>query len=323
MSKRIPTSMSPRSRLTIIIFAIVIFTITLSLSKGSTSIPIYQLLFSENSEFTNIFWELRLPRTLTAFVSGGLLALAGVLMQLLLENPLADPYALGISGGAALFTLILMLLGVNESWWMAGSWIGSLFIMALIVLFAKKHRWQTHTLLLTGISLACGLSASISFILLLTPNTDLHGMLFWLTGDLNDAHYPILGISVLCIGFIICFFLAPGLNLLTHGEREARSLGLESRTYRFILYLLTSLFTATAVTMAGCIGFVGLVVPHLTRLLAGSDHRIVLPITVLLGGSLVALADTIARLIIPPQQLPVGIVMAMIGVPTFIWLLQK
>jgi iron complex transport system permease protein len=299
---------------------LVFLSLLLSLSKGSTSTPLYQLLFQDDQA---IFLKLRLPRTITAFVSGGLLALAGTLMQLLLQNPLADPYALGVSGGAALMTLLFMLFGVSEYGLIGGAWIGSLFTIVLMLLLAKKHQWQTHTLLLSGIALACGFSACISFILLIAPDTQLHSMLFWLAGDLNGTEFPWTGLVVLALGFIICLFLAPGLNILGRGEKEARSLGLPSKQYRFILYLLSSLFAATAVTMAGCIGFIGLIIPHLTRRLCGYDHRIVLPLAMLLGGSLLTITDTFARTLFAPQQIPVGIVMALMGVPIFVWLLQN
>ena len=273
--------------------------------------------------FTHILWEVRLPRTLTAFITGALLAVAGSLMQLLIQNPLADPYVLGISGGAALVTLLLMLFGISESWLIVGAWIGSFVTMLLILLLARKHDWQTHILLLSGIAIACGFSACISFILLISPEKNLHNMLFWLTGDLNQARFPWIGIVVLSIGCFFCYLLAPGLNILGRGEKEAQALGLPLKKYRVMLYLLSSLFTATAVSLAGCIGFIGLIIPHLIRLLVGFNHRITLPLAVLLGGSFLTIADTFARTLFAPQQLPVGILMAMIGVPIFIWLLQK
>lgn len=315
--------MTNRLNLLFIVIAIAVFSCLLSLSKGSTSISLYQLLFHYQDQFNTLFFKLRAPRTLTAFVSGSLLSLAGSLMQLLLQNPLADPYILGISSSAALFTLLMMLFGISEDWLISGAWLGSLLTIFIIFLLAKKHHWQPHSLLLAGVVMACGLSAGISFILLISPDNSLHSMLFWLTGDLNDARYPWLGLIVLCIGFIICLLLAPGLNILGRGEKEAQTLGLSTKYYRIALYLLSSLFTATAVTLAGCIGFIGFIIPHLTRRLAGFDHRINLPISMLLGGSLLTLADTLARYLFAPQQLPVGIFMAMLGVPLFIWLLQK
>lgn len=315
--------MISRFRLIFITFILLIISIFFSLSQGSTSTSLYQLLLHDSEKFNLLFFKLRIPRTLVAFVSGGLLSLAGALMQLLLQNPLADPYILGVSGGAALGILLLMFFSVSSIWLIGGAWVGSLFAILLVFLFAKKHRWHSATLLLIGIALAGGFSACISLILVLSPNTSLHSMLFWLTGDLNSANIPWFGMGVLSIGLLICLLLAPGLNILSRGEMEAFTLGLPSQRYRIGLYLLSSLFTATAVTLAGCIGFVGLIIPHITRLLAGFDHRITLPIGVCLGGSLLLIADTFARTLFAPEQLPVGIFMALIGIPAFIWLLQK
>lgn len=303
---------------TFLVMSMAILTILLSLSKGSTSTPFYQLLFAKNSQFSTLFWQLRLPRTLSAFVSGGLLALAGALMQVLLENPLADPYALGISSGAAFATLVGILLGLSPENCLTAAWIGSLSIMGMMMLLNRRHDWRTQTLLLTGMTLACGLSAAISFLLLISTNSNLHSMLFWLSGDLNRPDIPWVGLITLGIGLLASVILAPSCNLLMHGEREARALGLNSGRYRFVLYLLCSFFTATAVTIGGCIGFVGLIVPHYTRLLFGADHRILLPYSLFLGGTLVTLADTLARTLFAPEQIPVGIMMACIGVPLLI-----
>lgn len=292
-----------------------------SLLKGSTPISLIDLLTDHDS--ASIIWSLRLPRTITAFTAGGLLALAGGLIQLLLQNPLADPYALGVSSGAALFTLLLMLAGVSGSWLFGGAFAGSLLVIAGMSLLARRHQWQTHTLLLCGIAIACGLSAAISFILLITDDSRLHSMLFWLSGDLNHTGIPWFALSLLCITLIICWCMAPGFNLLYRGDNEASALGLPCRRYRLSLYLLSSIATAAAVSIAGCIGFIGLVIPHITRLLFGYHHRITLPASVLLGGTLLMTADILARTIIAPEQLPVGIITVFIGVPVFIWLLTK
>lgn len=314
--------MKKHSLLILALICFVIFSILLSLCKGSMYIPFDQLLFSHNDVFQIILLDLRLPRTLTAFVCGGLLALAGSLIQLLLQNPLADPYVLGVSGGAAMAALALMLLGVAENWLIPGAWLGGLLTILIIFLLSRRHHWQTHRLLLLGITLAGGYSACISLILLLSPEKKLHSMLFWLAGDLNEAKMPWSGLLILFFGSFLCWWLAPGLNILTRGEKEARALGLPVKRYRMALYLLSSLFTAASVVLSGCIGFIGLMIPHLTRLLIGSNYRLILPFATLLGGSLLSLADTCARSLFAPQQLPVGMLLTMLGVPIFIWLLR-
>lgn len=303
--------MSARFQLYFFISLLVCSTVLFSLLKGSGPLS------------ADIFYQLRLPRTMTAFVCGGLLALSGSLMQLLVQNPLADPYVLGVSSGAALVSLLFMLFGIDQEWLFLGAWIGSLLTIVLIMLLARKHRFHSVSLLLAGVAIAFGFSACISLILLISPESNLHSMLFWLTGDLNDAAFPWIGLSTLLIGLLCCMALAPGLNIFARGEREARALGLSCDRYRIALYLLSSVFTASAVTLAGCVGFIGLIIPHLTRGLAGFDHRVVLPLSMLLGGSLLTFADTCARTLTAPQQLPVGILMALIGVPIFIWLLHS
>jgi iron complex transport system permease protein len=309
-----------RPRLMSLIISCFFLSIAFSLLKGSTESPLFSLFFTKGAWLREMIWHFRLPRTLTALTCGGLLALAGALMQLLLQNPLADPYALGISSGAALVTLLLMLAGVNAAYFPLGAWLGALVVFGLITFFTRQH-FKSEALLLIGMALACGLSALISFILVITPNTNLHGMLFFLSGDLNDAQFPIAALIILFIGFIVCILLAPAFNVLLRGEAAARALGLNTKKYRIILYVLSSLFTATSVAIAGCIGFLGLIIPHMARALVGTDHRQLLPASALLGASFLMLADTAARTLFAPLQLPVGILTALIGVPVFIWLL--
>ncbi len=286
----------------------------LSLFVGMTSL--------HQETFHTILLTLRLPRTVTAFTAGGLLSLSGALIQLLLQNPLADPYVLGVSSGAAFFTLLMMLLGVNSDWLVLGAWTGSLLSAGLVVLLARHHRWQIYTLLLSGMALAGGFAAGISLILLLSPDTSLHSMLFWLMGDLNDASLSYTSFIILMATTLVTYFIAPALNLLARGENEARALGLPVERYRFFIFLLSALCAAAAVTIAGCIGFVGLIVPHVARRVFSCQHRIMLPATVLSGGTLVVLADTLSRTVFAPVQVPVGIVLAFIGIPIFIGLIK-
>jgi iron complex transport system permease protein len=314
--------MLSRTRPTLFILTLVIASLFISIIKGSIPVSLYQLFFEHQGHFGSLFLTLRLERTANAFISGGLLAMAGVLMQLLLQNPLADPYVLGASSGAALFTLIMILLGVGETWFIGGAWAGSILSIMLVFLLARQHEWQTHSLLLFGIAMACFYSACISLVLLISPATKLHSMLFWLTGDLNGSLFSWPPLFILAAGTIACILLAPGLNILTRGDQEAGALGLATRQYHIAIYLLSSLFTAAAVTLSGCIGFIGLLTPHIIRRLVGTDHRILLPVSMLTGGSLLTIADTIARTVVAPEQLPVGILLALLGVPVFIWMLR-
>ncbi len=268
--------------------------------------------------------RLRLPRALSGFACGGLLALAGVLMQVLLRNPLADPYVLGISGGAGIGALLAMLMGLS-AFGINGFALAGAF-SAMLLVFGLAHgdgSWTQTRLLLTGVIIASGCGAVISLILSIAPDTQLHGMLFWLMGDLSQAIDPLPTLLILLLALAATLPFARELNLLARGVEAAQALGVPVRRLRFIVYFLASLATAAAVTSAGSIGFVGLVVPHLMRLALGNDQRLLLPAAALAGGSLLVCADTLARVVIAPEQLPVGVLTALIGVPVFLFLLNR
>ncbi len=268
--------------------------------------------------------ELRLPRALSAFATGGLLALSGALLQVLLRNPLADPYVLGVSGGAAVAALLAMMAGVGGWWFTASAFGGAMVAIALVFGLAHgRGSWSDTRLLLVGVVVASGCGALLSFLLAIAPEQDLRGMLFWLMGDLSHAGRALPALLVLAGGMVLVAPLARSLNVMARGELQAAALGVEVSRLRLAIYLSASLFTATAVTLAGSIGFVGLVVPHLLRLLMGNDQRLLLPAAVMLGGGLLVLADTLARTVIAPQQLPVGVLTALLGVPVFLYLLQR
>ena len=272
---------------------------------------------------------LRLPRALAAFACGGLLALSGALMQVLLRNPLADPYVLGVSGGASVGALAAMLAGASLLLTGTASFAGALAAMLLV--FGLAHgdsSWTRSRLLLTGVIVASGCGAIVALILSIAPGDGLRGMVFWLMGDLGHAVAPWPALAVLGGGLLITLPFARELNLLSRGDLLAQSLGVAVAPVRHGVYLLASLLTAVAVTTAGRIGFIGLVVPHLVRLAMlrlgwGNDQRLLLPAAALAGGSLLVLADTLARTAIAPQQLPVGVLTALIGVPVFLFLLAR
>lgn len=303
----------------------------LSLAFGSTPLPLHDLwaaLMGSGDDLTRtVVLELRLPRTLNAFAVGGLLALAGTLMQVLLRNPLADPYILGVSGGAAVGALGALLLGLAGFWVNGGAFLGAL--LSTLVVFALAHGrggWTPTRLLLTGIAVAAGWGAAISLMLVLGGDASLHtmqGMLFWLMGDFSYQRGVSFSLLVLALGLCGTWPFARHLNVLARGETLAEALGVPVRPFTLAIYIGASLFTAVAVTEAGAIGFVGLVVPHMFRLAAGSDHRRLLPGAALLGGCLLVLADMLARSVAAPRQLPVGVVTAALGVPLFLYLLNR
>ena len=268
--------------------------------------------------------ELRLPRALAAFACGGLLATAGALMQVLLRNPLADPYILGISGGAAVGALGAITLGAAAFWVDASAFVGAL--TAMLVVFGLAHgdgSWTQTRLLLTGVIVAAGCGAAVSLMLALAPDTRVMSMLFWMMGDASAAARPWPALLVLALALVVVLPFARDLNVLARGELSARALGVQVGHLRVALYVLASLLTATAVTLVGSVGFVGLIVPHLVRLALGNDQRVLIPAAALAGGTLLTLADTAARTVMAPQQLPVGVLTALIGVPVFLFLLSR
>ena len=311
-----------------LLLLLAIMSLILALLAGSVPIDLAELWAvvtgSKHGLSQSLILELRLPRAIGAFATGGLLSLAGALMQVLVRNPLADPYVLGISGGAAVAALLAMLLGLGGIWLTGSAFGGALLAMALVFGLARgRGSWTPTRLLLTGVVLAAGWGAVISFILATSPDSNIRGMLFWLMGDLGYVQTPEPALFILLLGLLACWPLSRDLNILIRGELQAGALGINSGRLQITLYLLASLLTATAVVQAGSIGFVGLVIPHIMRLMGFTDHRLLLPTAALAGGSLLVLADTLARTVLAPQQLPVGIITALLGVPLFLYLLRR
>lgn len=272
----------------------------------------------------DVVWQLRLPRVLSAFACGGLLALTGVLLQVLLRNPLADPYILGVSGGAAVGALAAMLLGLSLAWVNLAAGLGALGAIGLVLTLSfRRDAWNMHHLLLTGVVLSAGFGAVISLLLALAPMGEVRGMLFWLMGDLANAQAPDLAWAALLAASAGALWQAGSLNVLALGELKAKSLGVRVGALQTGVFLLASAAAAVAVVEGGSIGFVGLIVPHLLRLSGVADHRWLVPLSALAGGSFLAFADTLARTAAAPQQLPVGVLTALIGVPMFLLLLSR
>jgi iron complex transport system permease protein len=316
-----------RRLLLFLLLALSVGSILLASATGSTPLAFEEwlhALMNSDSRHGELIWRLRLPRAMAAWVVGSLLAMSGCLMQVLLRNPLADPYVLGVSGGAAFASLTGMVAGVAVAFipWLALA--GALVSILLVFGLARgTGPWSGTRLLLTGVVTASGWAALISLILSLSPDNSLRGMLFWLMGDLSYATVPVWSVLVLALSFILILGLARSLNVLAMGETTAKLLGEPTHKLLWMVYLLASLLTATAVSIAGSVGFVGLIVPHLMRLLVGSDHRILIPAATLFGGLFLVVSDTIARTILSPQQLPVGVITALIGVPLFLLLLNR
>ena len=299
-----------------------------ALASGSADIAlgeVWQALTGEAPDsIRRLVLELRLPRALTAFGVGGLLAVAGVLMQVLLRNPLAEPYILGTSGGAAVAALLAMMFGLGAASVDLAAFLGAMGATVLVFSIAQgSGSWTPTRLLLTGVVLAAGFSAATTLLLALSPDQNLRGMLFWLMGDLNYAYAPARSLWLLVFITAAGLLSARHLNVLARGELQASIVGLPVASFRVFVFAATALATSISVTTVGVIGFIGLVVPHLIRIVAGSDHRIVVPASAIAGGALLVIADTMSRTLLAPRQLPVGALTAALGVPLFLILMSR
>jgi iron complex transport system permease protein len=278
-----------------------------------------------------IIYQLRLPRVLAAFAVGGLLAMSGALLQVLTRNPLAEPSVLGVSGGASVGALaVLMMGGAGTIWVAGGAWIGAIVVMLLLWLLVGGYSAHPSRMLLAGVMIATACGAISTLMITFASNVEMPGMIHWLMGDLDsvislEAVGAILGVWLSVL--ILVWRLSPKIHLLQLGTDKALTLGVDVSYVQWMMVLLSALSAAAAVSIAGSIGFVGLLVPHLLRAVIvkkhGPDQKFLLPASALLGGTFLVLADMFARTIIAPSQLPVGIITALIGVPSFLWILSR
>jgi iron complex transport system permease protein len=278
-----------------------------------------------------IIYQLRLPRVLAAFAVGGLLAMSGSLLQVLTRNPLAEPSVLGVSGGASVGALaVLMMGGAGTIWVAGGAWVGAIVVMLLLWLLVGGYLAHPSRILLAGVMIATACGAISTLMITFASNVAMPGMIHWLMGDLDsvislEAVGAILGVWISVL--IVVWKLSPKIHLLQLGTDKALTLGVDVSYVQWMMVFLAALSAAAAVSIAGSIGFVGLLVPHLLRALIikkhGPDQKFLLPASALLGGTFLVLADMFARTIIAPSQLPVGIITALIGVPSFLWILSR
>ncbi|MHC4337897.1 MAG: FecCD family ABC transporter permease [Planctomycetota bacterium] len=278
-----------------------------------------------------IFVRVRLPRIILAAIVGAALACSGVVFQALLRNPLADPYILGISSGAGLGTIIAVISGLNWTLWGRSPIAVFAFAGALgtvwLVWFIGRITGRTHVtgLLLAGVVVNAFFSAVIMFLTSIAKSEQLHATIFWLMGNMAEEKFAVLWVGSGCIlaGILTLYFISPQLNALSFGEDDARSMGIDIARTQTIAFAAAAFITAMAVSLSGLIGFVGLVVPHAVRLVSGPDHRQLLPLSGIIGAIFLVAADTVARIVVAPAQLPVGVVTAIVGGPFFLVLLVK
>jgi len=311
----------------------------ISLSVGSVHINLINVLKSLFDAFTGtaslssqeelILFSVRLPRIIFAGIVGASLSLGGVVFQAMLRNPLADPYVLGISGGSALGAIAGIIIGASSFYLGIPllAFCGALVTVFLVFIVAGGTRGPLldNSLLLSGVVVNAFFSATILFFLSIVNSLELHSITFWLMGDLSRASIKEISLSAICLftGFLIIYAQSRKLNLIVQGEETALHLGVNIERTKQLLLIVTSLITAVAVSMAGIIGFIGIMVPHMMRLVFGSDHRLLLPTAALFGASFLVIADTLARLVLAPAELPVGVITALCGAPYFIFLLKR
>ena len=331
--------MNIRRRITVVVLAFALFALAVMLwapTVGSTPISLGRAFDSsipwdENVD-AQIFFVARLPRVLAGGLVGAALAAAGVVMQALLRNPLATPFTLGVSAGASLGAMLavatqleLTVLGITSI--PLASFAGSLVATAIVYALAASQRrgLSTNVLLLAGVTLNSFFSALILFVQYLADFTEALRAIRWMMGGLDIASYTplIAALPLMVLAFIVFAMMTRTLNMLSVGSEAAAARGVNIVRAQRLAFLSASLATGAAVSLGGPIGFIGIVVPHLVRLLVGSDHRIVLPASALFGAAFLVLCDLAARMVMSPLEIPVGVVTALIGGPFFLWLLVK
>jgi len=315
--------------LSLFLFMAIILGISIGSTKSGIRSVLQSLLGGEASDSmaSTIIWQLRFPRVLLAGLVGATLSLGGLVFQAILRNPLAEPYILGISGGAAVGAILGILLGFSR-------FIGvSLFAFAgsagtllmILVMSSGQTILKKDSLLLSGVMVNAFCSAIIMFLLSLTQDSRLHNIIFWLMGDLSMLDIRHVGIlaGLIFPCFIIVFWQSHSMNLLLLGKEMAQSMGVNIRAVTLILLITTSFMVSTTVSQVGLLGFVGLVIPHLLRLLLGPDHRILVPSCIIGGAAYMIICDLLARVLPQQGEMPAGVITAMIGAPMFIFLLKR
>ena len=319
-----------------------LMTVVLCLGFGAEKISFFQVvnilaqgpfLQSENLEFPRhiILWQVRVPRILLAFMVGGSLAAVGASLQALLRNPLADPFVIGISSGAALGASVAILFGVGLSILTLlvlpfCAFLGALLSILVVYRIAVSYgSFSIHALLLGGVVLNAIFSALVLFLTTLADPYKASGMYAWLMGSLTGPDFQTVLVlaGYLLLGIFVLVSQASALNLLTLGEEAARSLGVEVERVKRVVFTASALLTGAVVAFSGLIGFVGLIVPHAVRLMFGADHRLLLLASGILGGMFLMVADTVARTLLSPAEIPVGVVTALVGGPIFLYLLVQ
>ena len=324
--------------ISILLSLLLILVILISVTMGSVKVPplrSIRILFQSilglkgggNETERTIILSLRLPRAILAGLVGAGLSVSGATFQALLRNPLADPYILGVSSGAAVGAILAILLGLGTFSFGLPliSFLGALLTVLIVFYFGRQDgKIHPNTLLLAGVIIGSFLSALIMFFISVSQKEELHTIIFWLMGDFSfsNARAILIIFPYIVLGFFLLYLRSRQLNLILSGEENAVQLGVDVEKLKLVSYLSASLITAASVSVCGLIGFVGLIIPHAVRLIFGPDHRLLIPASALVGASFLIASDTVARTLLAPTELPVGVITAAFGGPFFIYLLR-
>lgn len=316
--------------LVVLLLGVVFF----SLAVGAVDLPLRKVFFllteGRGTPEYSILFEVRLPRVLLGLAVGGGLAISGVILQGMFRNPLVEPYTLGISGGAALGVCLNIVTGgpnvLGPLTTPASGFLGAACIVFMVyAISARKGAIRLSRLLLIGVMVSFMASSLIMLVMAVTRTEDLHGIIFWIMGSLEEPNPSLIKAALIISigGMILSFFYAVDLNALSLGEEDAFHLGVEVERVKKAIFVIASLLTGCCVAVTGIIGFVGLVVPHIMRLLVGGDHRILLVVSYISGAAFLILCDTVARVVIAPMELPVGVITGLVGGGVFIYALSR
>ncbi|MDD4910151.1 MAG: iron ABC transporter permease [Candidatus Omnitrophica bacterium] len=308
----------------IVLFIALVLSVVFSLFSGPAKVNLPDL-FRADSQAGTILYKIRLPRVMLALMVGASLAVSGCVFQAVLSNPLADPYTLGISGGAAFGASLCIILGLGAFWLPVSAFSGAILCIALVYMVAGNKRFSNTGMILGGVMLNFVFSSLVMFLFAVAKSENVHQAILWLMGDISLADMRTLKLMLpfFVFGWLAIFYLSPDIDILTLGEEKATHLGLAVARIKAIIFIAASLITAVGVAACGIIGFVGLVIPHFTRKLVGPGHRFLIPASVLAGATFLVLADTLARTVVKPLELPVGVITGLFGGVFFLILLIR
>ncbi|MDD5519110.1 MAG: iron ABC transporter permease [Candidatus Omnitrophica bacterium] len=306
----------------LVLFLLLGIAVVFGLAQGSVHIPLNSLLLKDNQ----VIFNMRLLRILAAILVGSGLAVAGIVLQAILRNPLAEPYLLGTSSGAGLAAVIAVILGVSRIYMPLAAFLGAVASIVLVyTLASERKKIADRSLILSGVIVSIAFSSIIVFLVSLFGNQALHEMNWWLWGSLQvyDWQLVLLVALPVILGIGVIYLFAQDLNAIQLGEEEAIHLGIDTQNVKNILIIITALITASLICICGIIGFVGLIVPHMMRQVVGSNHKALIPVTCLAAAIFMVICDIVSRTLFAPVEIPIGVITAIIGAPIFIILLKR